>query len=56
MARLLHQPGDAIVDSTKQPHSDRYRIINILGERNSGMGKRYQQQIYTAWEQHYYSY
>lgn len=37
MAGLLHQPGDAIVDPTKQPQSDRYRIINILGEGNSGI-------------------
>ncbi|OUL18450.1 hypothetical protein BV378_35805 [Nostoc sp. RF31YmG] len=33
----LHQPGDVIVDAAKQPLSDRYRIIDILGEGNSGI-------------------
>jgi serine/threonine protein kinase len=37
MAGSLHQPGDVIVDATKQPPSDRYRIINILGKGNSGI-------------------
>jgi serine/threonine protein kinase len=37
MARSLHQPGDVIVDPTKQPVSDRYQIIKILGEGNSGI-------------------
>ncbi len=33
----LHQIGDVIVDAAKQPLSDRYRIIDILGEGNSGI-------------------
>ncbi|OUL19176.1 hypothetical protein BV375_33030 [Nostoc sp. 106C] len=33
----LHQPGDTIVDPAKQPLSDRDRIIDILGEGNSGI-------------------
>ncbi|AFZ57461.1 protein kinase [Anabaena cylindrica FACHB-243] len=33
----LHQLGDAIIDATKQPPCNRYRIINILGEGNSGI-------------------
>ncbi|BCL38230.1 serine/threonine-protein kinase [Nostoc sp. MS1] len=37
MARSLHQPGDVIVDPTKQPVSDRYRIVIILGEGNSSI-------------------
>ena len=37
MAGSLHQPGDVIVDATKQSPSDRYRIINILGKGNSGI-------------------
>nr|MDZ8001583.1 hypothetical protein [Aulosira sp. DedVER01a] len=36
MRKALHQIGDVIVDASKQTLSDRYRIIDIFAEGNSG--------------------